>query len=207
MSGVFNKSISPFGSGQTMKIDLKGNKYSDLSLSKNWKRNLKRSHRVETNICKVNSAEEIAGVYEDLSNIKGKSLFFSFEEISNLLHSFKDDIHVYGITSNSSKIHAIRGFIVYKDSATDIFAASDDFARKNYLSYALFWHQINKCKSLSLTNFDFNGVDPENNIGVYNFKKGTGAKLIKIIGEYECSNLGILSKPIFKLIKLIKNNS
>ena len=45
-------------------------------------------------------------------------------------------------------------------------------------------------------NYDLNGVNPSANLGVYNFKKGTGAKLIEEIGEFEWSNNFILKSLV-----------
>jgi lipid II:glycine glycyltransferase (peptidoglycan interpeptide bridge formation enzyme) len=38
------------------------------------------------------------------------------------------------------------------------------------------------------------GIDPENNKGVYHFKKGTGAKEIRYLGEWEWSNSEMFRK-------------
>ena len=53
--------------------------------------------------------------------------------------------------------------------------------------------------------YDLSGVDFKKNIGVYNFKKGTGAKLIKCLGEWEYSNFPLLTFiiTIFQLVRKI----
>jgi lipid II:glycine glycyltransferase (peptidoglycan interpeptide bridge formation enzyme) len=60
----------------------------------------------------------------------------------------------------------------------------------------LCWELVNRCQSLGCHDFDFNGVDPENNMGVYNFKKGTGARLVETLGEFEYSNSFIMKKLV-----------
>ena len=90
----------------------------------------------------------------------------------------------------------MRGAIIRNHQAIDIFAAANAFSRKHYLSYGLCWELVNRCKSIGCSDFDFNGVDPENNMGVYNFKKGTGAKLVETLGEFEYSNSFIMKKLV-----------
>jgi lipid II:glycine glycyltransferase (peptidoglycan interpeptide bridge formation enzyme) len=72
------------------------------------------------------------------------------------------------------------------------------------LSYALCWELFNRCQSLGCNNFDFNGVDPENNMGVYNFKKGTGARLVETLGEFEYSN-NFVMKNLVNIVTRLRN--
>ena len=43
---------------------------------------------------------------------------------------------------------------------------------------------IQACKNAGVEHYELMGVDFENNEGVYHFKKGTGARLIEYLGEW-----------------------
>ena len=91
---------------------------------------------------------------------------FSSQQIDSLMNSYGDQIVVIGIRTPDGIVQAIRGSIIRGNQAVDIFAAANSFSRKHYLSYGLCWELINRCKSLGCFCFDFNGVDPGNNMGV-----------------------------------------
>jgi len=98
---------------------------------------------------------------------------------------------VIGAKTSDGKTQAIRGAIIHQNQAIDIFAATNALARKHYLSYALCWDLLMRCQQRGCQQFDFNGVDPDN-MGVYNFKKGTGAQLVKTLGEFEYASSAMM---------------
>ena len=166
-------------------------------LTKNWRRNLKRSKKLDYKIVEVRDIDNITKLYNNLREVKGLSkVFYSKKQIESLMSSYGNQIVVIGAQTPDGVIQAIRGVIIRGDQAIDIFAATNLFSRKHYLSYAIFWELLLRCKSLGCNHFDFNGVDPENNMGVYNFKKGTGAKLVETLGEFEYSNSLIMKKLV-----------
>jgi len=160
-------------------------------LSKNWRRNLKRSKKLDYEIVEVKEVETIAALYAKLSEIKGLGSLFSEAEITSLMQVYGDQIVVIGTRTTDGTIQAIRGAIIHQHQAIDIFAATNALARKHYLSYALCWDLLLRCQQRGCQNFDFNGVDPDN-MGVYNFKKGTGAVLIKTLGEFEYASSAMM---------------
>jgi len=184
----FIKVKKPFDTALTMHLDLTLSAETlHQGLSKNWRRNLNRSNKLDYEIVEVTEIDTIASLYAELSAIKDVSGFFSKEEIASLIHTYQNQIMVIGAQTSDGKIHAIRGAIIFKHQAIDIFAATNALARKHYLSYALCWDLLMRCKHRDCQHFDFNGVDPDN-MGVYNFKKGTGAELVKTLGEFEYAN-------------------
>ena len=166
-------------------------------LTKNWRRNLKRSKKLDYEIVEVRDSDTIAKLYTNMSETKGLSrVFFSKQQIESLIRSYGINILVIGAKTPDGNIQAIRGAIIRDNQAVDIFAATNAFSRKNYLSYSLCWELLHRCKSLGCNHFDFSGVDPENNMGVYNFKKGTGSYLVEMLGEFEYSNSFIMKKLV-----------
>lgn len=194
---TFSCVSKPFDSGLTMHLDLSIS-IDELhqGLTKNWRRNLKRSDRLDYEIVEVRNIDTIARLYKELGEAKGLGELFSFQQIDSLMNSYGDQIVVIGIRTPDGIVQAIRGAVIRGNKAIDIFAAANSFSRKHYLTYGLCWELVNRCKSMGCVDFDFNGVDPENNMGVYNFKKGTGAKLVETLGEFEYSNSFIMKKLV-----------
>jgi lipid II:glycine glycyltransferase (peptidoglycan interpeptide bridge formation enzyme) len=183
--------------GQTMHLDLNLSEESlSNGLSRNWKRNLKRSTRTIYKISEIKNPKVVIKIYNELARIKKIDSLLSSQDINSIYDSFHKKIVVIGAHTPDGVMHAVRGAIVVNGKATDIFAASNSYARKHFLSYATCWNLIIKCKELGCYDFNLNGVDPVNNAGVYNFKKGTGAKLKIELGEFEKFNLKILSSIV-----------
>jgi len=193
----FSHASSPFGSGLTMHLDLSiSTEEMHQALSKNWRRNLKRSKKLDYEIVEVKDIRTIYRLYKELGSAKGFGELFSIKQIESLMNSHHDRMVVIGAKTSDGVVQAIRGAIIRGNQAIDIFAATNMFSRKNYLSYGLCWNLVNRCKDLGCDDFDFSGVDPENNMGVYNFKKGTGAQLVETLGEFEYSNSFIMKKLV-----------
>lgn len=195
---AFTAASKPFGSSLTMHLDLSlTNDELFNNLSKNWRRNLKRSKKLEYEIVEVQDANIISKLYSDMSQAKGLSkVFFSKQQIESLMNNHKGKLLVIGAKTPDGVIQTIRGVIIRDNHAIDIFAATNAFSRKHYLSYGVCWDLLNRCKSLGCSHFDFSGVDPENNTGVYNFKKGTGSRLVENLGEFEYSNSFIMKNLV-----------
>lgn len=198
LKSEFTIASKPFGSSFSMHLDLSiTNEQLFKGLTKNWRRNLKRSKRLDHEIVEIRDVDTIANLYINMTKAKGLSkVFFSEKQIESIIKSFGANILIIGAKTPDGSINAIRGAIIRNDKAFDIFAAANAFSRKNYLSYSLCWELLNRCKSLGCDHFDFSGVDPENNMGVYNFKKGTGSFLIESLGEFEYSNSYIMNKMV-----------
>jgi len=181
----FTEVKEPFDTAMTMHLNLTISVEAlHQGLSKNWRRNLKRSNKLDYEIVEVKEVSTITALYAELSTIKGVGGLFPKEEIASLMQTYQDQIMVVGARTRDGKIQAIRGAIIHQHQAIDIFAATNVLARKHYLSYALCWDLLMRCKQRDCQHFDFNGVDLDN-MGVYNFKKGTGAELVKTLGEFE----------------------
>lgn len=193
INNCFIRPKKSINSGQTMQLDLSLSEESlSKGLSRNWRRNLQRSTRTEFEISEIKNPKVVIKLYNELAKIKKIDNLLSANEIDSIFDSFSNKLVVIGAHTLDGKVHAIRGAIVINGKATDIFAASNIYARNHFLSYATCWNLLLKCKKLKCTDYNLNGVDPLNNIGVYNFKKGTGAKLKIELGEFESSNLKIL---------------
>jgi hypothetical protein len=156
----------------------------------NWGRNLRRAEKNINRpyIWSNPDASEIASAYTEMNQFKDVSnldLSRSEAEISNIIDSFKDELLIVRCDDEHGKIDSLRGVLRFSNRAWDFLALTSPSGRKNYSSHAVFWHLTNVCQSLGVGSIDLSGIDPENNKGVYDFKKGTGAQQIDYLGEWD----------------------
>jgi len=154
-----------------------------LLLSQNWRHNLKRAKKnddlkiewVSSYKDRVKAFSHLAKMYGKLTNRKKFKSGIDLNDASDVMAKDQSIIVV------QAKLHgvvvAIRVASVCNDHLLDLFAASNEGAKKCYANYLLMWEIIMKMKELNKKFFDTGGIDPESNIGVYNFKKGLNGRL------------------------------
>lgn len=166
--------------------------YEDLEkirsgFSKNWRRNLKRSEKHDLGVEHWidPDLDELMALYAEMEELKGLPPQQQRADLESLFAAFGDKIVVYRCRTPDGRLVAARGCGVIENMAWDLIAAADSTARKIYASYATFWALMAHCSRLGVRRYDLHGVDPEDNPGVYNFKKGTGAAPFEYLGEWE----------------------
>mgnify|MGYP001469786559 CR=1 FL=1 len=200
----WSKPNKSFGSGLTMELDLtRSIDEIYLNFGKKWRKSLKKSGEKKFEIKKIKNPIDIYNLYEELKNLKSlkKQQVYGLEKITSLMESFDENIYVLGAYAMDNSLLAIRGVIIQKKIAIDIFAATGNLARKMSVSHAIVFELVKYCKKLGCITYDLGGIDPISNPGVYNFKKGTGASSIRQLGEFEWSNNIILKLAINVLSK------
>jgi len=173
--------------------------------SSDWKRNLKRSKKIAgppyawTNP----QAAEISAAYslmDQFKQVKGLSLARSVQELQSLIETFGNNLLLFRSDDIDGSPLAIRGALRFGDVLWDFIALTTPSGRKTSASYAVFWKLAETCFQLGMKEFDLSGIDPVNNRGVYDFKKGTGADQIDFQGEWEIASPEILRAIASKLI-------
>lgn len=161
-----------------------------IALSGNWRHNLKRSNKYGLKIMEWIGPNplEIFSIYQVMEQFKGIGQQYSLTGIERLLVNLGGNLIVYKCLDAADNLIALRGCAFSGIKAWDLFAAATPAARKVYASHALFWALTSKCHELGVISYDMSGADPIRNVGVYNFKRGTGARDIKYLGEWEWSN-------------------
>lgn len=178
-------------SGQTMVLDL--NRDLDeirKNLRKSFRHNLNRFTKRLNNaeVCENPSAKDIREVYESMENFKGLQVQYSEEQLAQILEKHRGHIFIVRSRGKSGESNAIRACLIHGNRAWDFLAASNNEARNNYATFGLFWALIEECHKRGVQTYDLAGIDPINNKGVFNFKKGTGAEIFDYLGEWEKSN-------------------
>jgi len=196
-------------SGLSMKLDLDKNlEEIQKDMSRNWRRNLKRSTKSKLPISQwVNpDFDEIRAVYQSMESYKGLQVQFSKEELQCMFQKFGEKIVLYKCLDKEGQVVALRGCVILHHFGWDLFAATSSSGRKLYASYALFWELLKHCVNSGVKEYDLMGIDPINNSGVYNFKKGTGAEYIKYLGEWDWATNPILRWAANIKVYLLRRN-
>lgn len=184
-------------------------KESDLinNLSKNWRRNLKRYKYDSLSIVQWPNPDinKILLLFSEMESYKSIKIGYTKDELKSLLQNFAKELIIFRCEINN-KLIAIRAAIINTNKAWDLLAATNSIARKNYVSHQILWRLLMECKKIGVKNYDFSGIDPKNNPGVYNFKKGTGAINFASLGELEWCNSNIL-RYFINLIIRFRNRS
>jgi len=77
------------------------------------------------------------------------------------------------------------GCLVSGDKACLVISATKGRGRELHASYAIFWALIRHCRNAGVQQFDFAGIDPVRNPGVYRFKRAAGGKPVELLGEWD----------------------
>ena len=174
--------------GLSMKLVLPLSLEEFLKLcSKNWRHNFNRAKKNNLLVqeWKNPSYEKIISVYNEMEDYKKLNSFYSKEELEHLFSKCSKNIILYSCENKEKELLGLRGCIVFNRKAWDLFAANTKKGRKVYASYALFGKLISHCSEIGVNIYDFGGIDPLLNQGVYNFKKGTGSSIVEYLGEWD----------------------
>lgn len=178
-------------SGTSLEYDLSIDEGArERLLTRNWRHNLRRGNKRNVKVSKWvdPSPSEMKGVYDQMHEYKGTTHLAqqnSLESITSLISQFRNDCIVVRCDDERGNIIALRGAIISGKQASDIFAAATPEGRRNYASYVTFWELMRLCEERGVSTYDMGGADPINNRGVYDFKRGTGARVIRYLGEWE----------------------
>jgi len=190
-------------SGLTMLYDLCGDQDQRLKkISGNWRHNLKRSSRYSLCIehWKDPDANKISTIYREMEMLKSLPEQHSSLELEAIINHLKDKVVIFRCLSSDGDLLAIRAAAVFGDKALDLLAASGAAARKLYATHATLWALLDWCQENGYECYDLSGVDPVGNKGVYDFKHGTGARLVECLGEWEWASIPGISLLVNWLI-------
>jgi len=157
--------------------------------SGNWRHNLRRAAKYGLRVYRWDkpNVDELIDSYVLMQNYKKLTTQITHQEIVSILEIFRDQIVLVRCDDEAGNMLSFRGALIYGEKAWDIFAATTPSGRNFYASYASFWELMKLCRECNVHWYDMGGVDPINNIGVYDFKRGTGAKNLEYLGEWESS--------------------
>src|ERR1043165_5057212 len=170
----------------TMTIDLNVTEAELLaSCERNWRRNLKRSSECEVRVAQWFHPEtsEIVAVYRSMESLKGLDEQHSDDEIEQMLRTLKQNLVVYRCEDAAGELLSVMGCLVAGDKACLVISATTPKGRELHSSYAIFWALICHCRKIGVRLFDFAGIDPVRNPGVYRFKRAAGGRPVEMLNR------------------------
>lgn len=138
------------------------------------------------------------------------------KELENETKSFENrinDLKEYNKKYGDTKIIAGGLYMLYGKQLVYLLGASYKEFMKYNSQYLLQWKMINYAKENNYQTFNFYGIDGDfrkesKNYGLFDFKRGFGADVVELIGEFDL----IINKPMytiynitFKTYKFLKN--
>ena len=199
----WQQSAVPFSTGLSMAYQAGLSEEERLQqCSGNWRHNFRRSakHGAKAYLWAKPDPDEMMAAYGAMQAHKQLKAQTSREEVVSMFSAFADRCVVVRCDDANGNLLALRGALVFGDKGWDTFAAATPAGRKVYASHAAFWELIKQCAARGVQWYDMSGVDPINNRGVYDFKKGTGAQDMRFLGEWEHATPAILGTLASKVI-------
>jgi len=195
-SGGWRRPNTRLGSWSSVRLAIDADRDRNLALlSGNWRHNLRRAQKAGLVVEEWHDpvAADVARLYAEMEGYKGLNAQQDVRDLERMFGSFEDTLVIYRCRGQDGELLSIRGCGVIGSQAWDLLAATSVQGRKSYASYLTCWEMLERCRQLGVREFDFSGVDPDANPGVFNFKKGTGAELFSYLGEWETASPRFLS--------------
>lgn len=209
--GLLRSKFSPVLNSKmyTYIFDLKNKAITEKALSANWRHNLKRALNnsklstkwIDDPSDRLQSINRLEQWYTNLTSRKDFARAIKFGLAKDIIIE-NDEFRIVEAWLDNEVI-ATRVGLFCKDHVLDFLAASDDAAKKTYANYLLLWEMIRMAHSKGKTYFDCGGIDPAASMGVYNFKKGLGGRLVN--GPIWIHGSGFMVKQLGRLLLSLKN--
>ena len=210
--GLLASKFSPIlnSKSYTYVLDDYNNSLKGDALSKNWRHNLKRAlNNPKLTYHSIAKLDERKRAFGDLrkfyNNLRSRKNFQSAInlDLSKDLIIENSDFRIIEARLEN-KVIAIRIGFFSKNNVLDFLAASDELAKKTYANYLLLYKLIEISHLEGKSYFDCGGINPSENMGVFNFKKGLGGRL-NINGPIWLNASGSFIKKIVRLLFSLSN--
>ena len=175
-------------SNWSMSLDLSKDEDQLLAeCSKEWRKNLRRAERCDLRLrlWLDPDIDEIFDAHVSMEKLKNLGEQFSKQKLVHIFKHLKQNILLYRCDDEQGVLASLYGCAVVGNRAWNMFAVTSERGRDLRASYATFWELIRHCRRIGVQHYDLGGIDPIQNPGVYNFKKGTGAAPLEYLGEWD----------------------
>lgn len=179
------------GAHETFVVEAEATRLANPArLTSNWRRNLERGIKrgqIAT-VWSVPDATEIGELMKEMAEYKqskGPGAVSTAEALEHLVSGMGERLVVVQVRDPQGSLQAVRGAFIVGDHAWDALAAAGVDARKSYSSYVCAWRLLEELDEHGVKTFDLAGVDPLENEGVFNFKKGMGGRRTTYLGEWD----------------------
>jgi hypothetical protein len=166
----------------------------------NWRHNLKRGNARAVVVDWLEpDPREMEAIYLSLESLKGIPAQHRADSLGSLVRALGPALILKRAIVDGKTV-ALRACGVFAGTSVDLLAAAAGEARKVYASYALLWSLILESRRRGARLYDLGGADAVAAPGVADFKKGTGARLVDMVGERDFASPAFLRGPAGALI-------
>ncbi|MBI2789627.1 MAG: GNAT family N-acetyltransferase [Elusimicrobia bacterium] len=185
----FSRPLTPLGSGLTYRADLtKPLEVIREGFERNWRNQLNRAEKAGATI-EFGRSPELLRRYQPLHDalcvrkgLHGQRL--SVADLERMTDVLGDSI-LFFIVSAGGKDGCGGAIWVQGDRAWFALSAADEHGLRLNLPNAMYWQVMRRLKEMGVEVFDVTGIDPAENPGVYNFKRGLGLPPVETLGEWQ----------------------
>lgn len=155
------------------------------ALSSNWGHNLRRGlKRAPARPWDAPDAAEVLRLYRAMESYKGIAALHDDADFASQLSALGPRLVAVRVDGPDGPL-ALRAAAVYGGAAWDLLAATTPEGRRCYASYSAFWALALAVRARGARSFELGGADAERAKGVHDFKKGTGARPVQYLGEWD----------------------
>lgn len=204
-AGGWQACSSRLSAPRTLLLQIPGDPRAlSANYSTNWSRNLRRGEQrgIVSEVWEKPDAEEISRLYCDVADLKRgvtRDWRTRADDVVRFIECFGSRLVMIRSFDTDGKTLAYRGAIHAGRTAFDILAASSLAGRKSYASHVATHGLLSELSRRNCEQFDFGGIDPATNKGVFDFKHGTGGTEHRYGGEYHLSQPRVLKTLVSKL--------
>lgn len=170
----------------TLEIDLTAGAKAILQgMKRDWRENLRRAERAAALSIRfladfderLACFDAFSALYDDLRKRKGFDTNFNAKAYRDLVAA--DPHHlILEVRDNDTLVH-VRIAHLSSERCTDFFAASTEQARVSKAPSIAVWRLVERAISEGCKTFDWGGIDPAGNRGVYDFKSGLSKNVVQ----------------------------
>jgi lipid II:glycine glycyltransferase (peptidoglycan interpeptide bridge formation enzyme) len=144
-----------------------------------WRNQLTRSEKNNLTLIAGQGKTEyrtFCQIYYQMLQRKGFATTVDVEEFGRIQEELPEQHRMYVLIAENEGV-PVAGVVASAmgDSAIYILGATSDAGLQAKGAYLLHWNLIERLKAKGIRWYDLGGIDPENNPGVYHFKKGFSA--------------------------------
>lgn len=183
----WSRPLRRMGTSWSMELDLEGAPEKiEENFKSSWRRQLRLAEKNPLVVKQIvdPDIEELHGAYREMERIKGLPELFSKEKLENLFRIARPNLIVYRCEDESGNLLSMRGVLFTGRKAVEYMGVTNDRGRDLRASFPLEREIIRHCLRTGITSYDLGGIDPLENPGCHRFKRGTGAREVEFLGEW-----------------------
>lgn len=196
----FSRPLSPLGTGLTYRVDLtKPLEEIRGALERNWRNQLNRAEKAGA-VVEFGRGPELLRRYQPLHDalcvrkgLHGQRL--SVADLERMAEVLGESI-LFFIVSAGGQDGCGGAVWVLGDRAWFALSSANEPGLRLNLPNAMYWQTLSRLKTMGVGRFDLTGIDPAENPGVFNFKRGLGLPPVENLGEWQWATSPWLGRAI-----------